>query len=152
MPTEGLEDLVEGVKDELRWQKPESVGTSRVRTVVHSSGEHDMVFIDCGGKDVTKNESVFTPRDQLHKGDIVEVIIQRKRGARRPFLFPPCRVAVRRLAAETYGKVTEEDRKALEWMLQYPDNGKNAFFNRAFYRKFFTGARKAPTPFPDIDS
>lgn len=95
--------------------------------------------------------SLCLPPGLFNKGDIAEVLVQRKRELVHKFLFPPCRVAIRRFSPNSFGKLTEEDEENLYPILTNPSNQKEPFYSRAFYRRFFEGAKRSLTPFPDID-
>lgn len=138
---------IEYIRDQLLWSQPKSVGLALVTGISHY--KDDIVFINCGGKDLTKETSVMTPSGLVREGDTVEVIIQEKRQIRKPYNFPDCRVAIRIYDRTTYGSVTIEDRVKLEAILRDKDNIKNAFNDRAFYRKFFSKAKERLKPFPE---
>ncbi|HBB76367.1 MAG: hypothetical protein A2186_01530 [Candidatus Levybacteria bacterium RIFOXYA1_FULL_41_10] len=148
MPRGKLTAVKESLEDNLLWNGPQSVGTARVLHVEHPM--HDMVFIDCGGDDITAHEFVFTAPGKIKKNQIVEVIVRTKKQLRKPFTFPDCQVAIRPYTQETYGKITAEDRATLRPTFEYDSNRKDAFFSRAFYRRFFPGGRSTLKPFPDV--
>ena len=149
---EHLTQLTESAKDAILYKKPKSVGTTRVTHVIRSSPQHDMVSIACGTEDITGNEFVFTPPGLFKKGSVAEIIVKVKR---RPnvnwHLYPPCRVALRPFDRTVLDTITPEDETNLAPMFKHPSNEKEPFYSRAFYRKFFKGAKKTLTSFPDVN-
>ncbi len=145
---------LEEVEERVKWEKPVSVGTAQVGHVLDSSPEHDMVFLDLVSleRDLTGQEHLFVPSGKIKKGQIVEVIVQRKRYKRygTPRWWPPnCRLAIRPYDPRTYGKITPEDQINLASMLTYVDNEKNPFNSRALYRRFL-GVDWGPITVEDV--
>ena len=101
-------------------------------------------------KKIIEKENVLNYIFKIKKNQIVEVIVRTKKQLRKPFTFPDCQVAIRPYTQETYGKITAEDRATLRPTFEYDSNRKDAFFSRAFYRRFFPGGRSTLKPFPDV--
>lgn len=150
MILEALQNIVEKTKDTLLWQQPESLGTTQIFHIEHSSAKSDMCFLNCGGQDNTSQEFVFTPAGMFKKEDVVEVLVRKKvRASKEDHGFPRCKVALRAFNRSTQGKISAQDAQELEVMFEHSSNLKNPFYSRAFYRKFFEGAKDSLAPFPD---
>lgn len=144
-----VRELLRGTVEAITWEKPASVGTARVITVLRPW--HDEVFLDIGsGDELTRGGQIFVPTGLFKKGEVVEVIVKKARFQsvpdRRLGLLPVCQIAIRPFHKSTFGKITVEDEKKLAPIFAHPQNRTDPLWDRAFYRKFLGGTLRPITP------
>lgn len=138
--------FVETIKDALGWTGPEPRGTAKITTLLNP--RHDMVFFRVGApSDPTGEEFVFTERGVFAPGQTVEVWTQKDRTSGGRYGLPRsqptrCRAAIRPASPQP---PSTQELEQLKSMLTNPQNEKDIFTARAFFRRFL-GAGKYVRP------
>lgn len=137
----GVERISEIVKQEIFYQRPETVGTAQVLNVDPDEIEPDLFCVTLsfdGTLDEDESPFIYSvPTGLISEGQIVEVVIRKPRW---PSIPPECRVAIRPFDKFIYGKFYSEDERTFYKMFNV--NRMDSETCPRFFKKFLTKGRQ----------